>query len=578
MKAKDFRALSHRILLQANSNVSCIDFLREITKILFEFSRCNSVELHIKQEEECYHFKQYGCSSQPQGVEIIHFKDKTPACFLMDAPNRRPLENIQQIVAEQSAALASTGFSRYGSIWTGNIHDSLLQSIDFIPVEMKEERNGIHPSKENGDLSLAIIPLISRDRSIGLIQMKSRKANFFTEEDIFFYENIAQKIVLAFENRSIQSRLCERVKELTCLYNLALLNERPNTSFEEILQSIADMLPSAWQYPDIAASRILFDNRSFQSANFQPGNSMQSAEIFVHGVRRGRIEVVYLENRPVLYEGPFLKEERNLLNVMAQQISLLIQRRQADEEKTLLQDQLRHADRLATIGQLSAGIAHELNEPLGAILGFAQLAKKQSNLSASIDRDLDKIVKTTLHAREIVKKLMYFARQTPPRKVKVNLNSVVEETLSLLESRCTHNNIEVIRRLSPDLPEIDGDPSQLQQVLINLAVNAIQAMPEGGNLILTTKILDGELRLSVRDTGIGMCEEVIRQLFIPFFTTKDVKEGTGLGLPVVHGIVTSHGGTIHLESVPQQGSCFEIRFPWIQKPEKEWEADACAIE
>jgi signal transduction histidine kinase len=202
-----------------------------------------------------------------------------------------------------------------------------------------------------------------------------------------------------------------------------------------------------------------------------------------------------------------------------------------------------------------------LNEPLGNILGFAQLAQKQSDLPGQVADDLENIVTTSLHAREIVRKLMLFARQTPPQKTEVNLNTIVEDGMYFLESRCSKNGVEVIRKLSPQIPEITADPSQLNQVLVNLVVNAIQAMPEGGTLTISTNTSDNHVILSVQDNGIGMSEKMREQIFIPFFTTKDINEGTGLGLPVVHGIINSHGGTISVESTPGQGTRFEISLP-----------------
>lgn len=355
--------------------------------------------------------------------------------------------------------------------------------------------------------------------------------------------------------------LRERVKELTCLYSLAQLAERPGITLEEILHGTAELLPAAWQYPEIAAARITFNGRAYVTANFREGGQTQSAPIAVNARQRGSIDVVYIEERPKLDEGPFLKEERSLIDAIARHVALIVERRQADEEKFRLQEQLRHADRLATIGQLAAGVAHELNEPLGNILGFAQLAQKHPGLPEQIAGDLEKIVATSLHARQIINNLMLFARQKPPQKVQVDLNAVVEEGLSFLESRCARNGITIVRALSPELPEITADASQLRQVFVNLAVNAIQAMPNGGTLKVATRQSGGCVLLRVEDDGIGMSEPVLKNIFIPFFTTKDVKEGTGLGLPVIHGIVTSHGGAIHVDSSPARGARFDIELP-----------------
>jgi signal transduction histidine kinase len=174
---------------------------------------------------------------------------------------------------------------------------------------------------------------------------------------------------------------------------------------------------------------------------------------------------------------------------------------------------------------------------------------------------LDKVVATSLHARQIINNLMLFSRQMPPHKTQVDLNGIVEEGLYFLESRCAKNGIELVRQLSPELPKITADASQLRQVFVNLVVNAIQAMPGGGALEVRTRLSGDRAALSVQDNGIGMSQEVLNGIFIPFFTTKDVNEGTGLGLPVVHGIVTSHGGTIHVESTPGRGTRFEVELP-----------------
>jgi two-component system NtrC family sensor kinase len=355
--------------------------------------------------------------------------------------------------------------------------------------------------------------------------------------------------------------LRERVKELTCLYSLAQLAQRPGMALEEILQQGVELLPPAWQYPEVTAGRIALDGRCYATANFKAAGQMQSAAIVVNGQRRGSIDVVYAEPKPELDEGPFLKEERNLIEAMARHIALLVERRQAEEDRFHLQEQLRHADRLATIGQLAAGVAHELNEPLGNILGFAQLAQKQPDLPPQVARDLEKIVATSLYARQIINNLMLLSRQIPPQKTPVGLNAVLEQGLEFLESRCARNGIAVVRQLSPDLPEIIADASQLRQVFVNLVVNAIHAMPGGGTLKVTTARCGDGVLLSVEDDGMGMSEEVLRDIFVPFFTTKDVSEGTGLGLPVVHGIVTSHGGTIQVQSAPGQGARFDVRLP-----------------
>ncbi len=227
----------------------------------------------------------------------------------------------------------------------------------------------------------------------------------------------------------------------------------------------------------------------------------------------------------------------------------------------MLQEQLRHADRLATIGQLAAGVAHELNEPLGNILGFAQLAKKSPKLSTQVEKDLKNIETASLYAREIIKKLMTFARQLPPKKVPVNLNDIVTDGIYFFDARCVKADIQLVCRLAPDLPMITADPGQINQALVNLVVNAIQAMPEGGTLTIETRVTETGIGVVVEDTGTGISEDITNQIFVPFFTTKDINEGTGLGLAVVHGIVTSHGGKITVKTEVGKGTRFLIDLP-----------------
>ena len=360
--------------------------------------------------------------------------------------------------------------------------------------------------------------------------------------------------------QSVELALRERVKELTCLYGIAKIAGEPDISQEEILQGIVALLPPAWQYPEITVARITLDGRSYATPGFRDSSWKQAVDIVVKGRLRGSIEVVYVEEKPPLDEGPFLQEERNLLNTIGGQVASIIERREAEKDNSRLQRQLLHADRLATIGLLAAGVAHELNEPLGNILGFAQLAKKCPGLPESAAQDIGKIESASLHARDVIKKLLVFARQMPPERREVNLNQVVEEELHFFEARCAKDGVEVVCSLSPDLPKVIADRGQIGQVLVNLVVNALQAMSECGTLTVSTATSDDGVVLAVQDTGTGMTKEVQEQMFMPFFTTKDVGQGTGLGLPVVHGIVTSHGGSIRVETKAGRGTRFEIWF------------------
>jgi two-component system NtrC family sensor kinase len=499
-QAQDLATLSQAILRHANRGLSRIDFMREVSKMLMEFSQCDAVELRLRDPDLYYLWEATG----------------------------RPDEPFRFVI---------------------------------LPDAQTEPRISDSVGPDGPYRSLATIRFTVDENTAGLFQLKSLRRNHFTRKKIELYESFAQTVGLAVATRRAQWALRERVKELTCLYGIARVAQRPGITVEEALQAIVELLPPAWQFPETACARIVLDGRACATPEFQEGLHRQTADILVNGKRRGVVELVYAHERPEFAEGAFLKEEQSLIDTVAKEVALIVERREAEDHRSRLQDQLRHADRLATIGQLAAGVAHELNEPLGSILGFAQLAGKDPQLPERPAKDIEKIVKASLHAREVIQKLLIFARQTPPLKTRVNLNQIVEEGLYFLESRCAQAGIVLSRALTPDLPEISADPSLLHQVLINLVVNGIQAMPEGGTLTIETRAGRDSVSLAVKDTGIGMTEEVKENIFAPFFTTKDVDQGTGLGLAVVHGIVTSHGGSIRVESEAGQGARFEIRLP-----------------
>lgn len=375
-------------------------------------------------------------------------------------------------------------------------------------------------------------------------------------------QDVSERVCHEKQLLNERNQLIERNKELTCLYSMAKIVAQ-NQPLPQMLESIAAIIPPAFQFPVIATAIIRLDAYSYGASERNIESPTLSENVVVHDIQRGNIEVIYspLKKDQRKSTPSFLDEERALLKTIAHHLSLAIEKKEAIDHKAEMVNQLRHSDRLAKIGQLTAGVAHELNEPLGNILGFAQLSAKANNLPDQVYSDLDNIVKSALHAREIIKKLMFFSRQTPPRETLVNLNRLIEDGIYLFESRCAKNGITVAKNLCGDLPAIKADLSQLQQVFTNLIINAIHAMPEEGKLSIETTFDKDFVYLIVQDSGIGMTPGTLKQIFLPFFTTKDIKQGTGLGLSVVHGIVKAHGGGIDAKSRVGQGAEFKIRFP-----------------
>ena len=552
----DFLKLSHQILFSANKGLLRIDFLQEVAKIILNFSKCDVIELWIKETKDHLRGKIVRIYKETFQFEIIPFLKIKDGELNHVKYEDTKFGKLCNDVLHSHYDPTSHFFTRNGSFWTGDI-------VNYLTSESvtKEQLNKKEFFKDGDYKSIALIPLPVNGKNIGLLQLKNTQQNFFTKNEIELYEGITPIIGVALMNQSTQTALTERVKELTCLYGIAKVAEQFDSSLHKILQGIVNLLPPAWQYPEITCAKIVLDGRSFTTPNFQENYQKQTADIVIVGEKRGVVKVVYTEEKPELNESPFLNEERSLIDTAAKHIALIIERIQSAEDRLKLQEQLRHADRLATIGQLAAGVAHEINEPLSNILGFAQLAGKCPGLPKQVNEDLEKIIDASLHAREIIKKLMLFSRQKKPEKLNVNLNNLVNEGLYFLESRCTKEGIELVRSLNPDVPEIIADPSQLHQVLVNLVVNSLQAMPQGGILTIRTNFCKSYVSLIIEDTGSGMSDEVKKQMFIPFFTTKDVGQGTGIGLSVVHGIITSHGGSIIVESNINKGTRFEIQLP-----------------
>ncbi len=234
-------------------------------------------------------------------------------------------------------------------------------------------------------------------------------------------------------------------------------------------------------------------------------------------------------------------------------------------------DQLIRQEKMASVGQMAAGVAHEINTPLGVILGYTQLMMDDFSKDSEVYENLLIIERQTKACRKIVADLLKFSRQTDSAKGEVDLNELIEEVLTVSEHNLNISHIKVIRRFAPRLPMIIGDAEKLRQVFINLLNNSHHAMAGGGEICIITghDPSSGEIVVTVRDTGTGIAEDIKPKIFDPFFTTKEIGKGTGLGLSVTYGIIRDHGGVISVESPVRdpetgrkiQGTAFYVRLP-----------------
>lgn len=247
--------------------------------------------------------------------------------------------------------------------------------------------------------------------------------------------------------------------------------------------------------------------------------------------------------------------------------------KQRTEELGAMQVRVAQSERLASLGMLAAGVAHEVNNPLGAILTLTALTLEDMQKDDPNRGNLEEVVRQSARCRDIVRGLLDFSRQSKAEKELVDVNKIIEETLSLIAKQAQFFNVNIIRNCDPDLPWVMADQSQLQQVFMNILMNAVQAMDERGTITVVTRYVASAscIELAISDTGRGIPPDKIDRIFDPFFTSKTSGEGTGLGLSIAYGIVTTHGGTISVRSEIGKGSTFTIRLP-LMAPRQEAQA------
>ncbi len=238
----------------------------------------------------------------------------------------------------------------------------------------------------------------------------------------------------------------------------------------------------------------------------------------------------------------------------------------AEEEKQRMEEQLQIAGRLAAVGELSAGVAHELNNPIAAIQAFAQFLASRKDLDETVKGDVETIYREAQRASKITGNLLSFARRNTPEKRLISVNEIVEKSVELHAYRMKSSNIEMVMELESNLPLTMADPHQLQQVFVNIMKNAEQAMIEahgGGRLCVRTQSAEEVVQITFTDNGPGISENNMQSIFDPFFTTKDVGKGTGLGLSICYGIVEGHSGRIYARSKAGEGATFVVEIPIV---------------
>lgn len=399
------------------------------------------------------------------------------------------------------------------------------------------------------------------------------------------------------ERKRVEHALRERVKELQCLYGIAYIAERPGITLDELYQEVVNLLPASWQYPEITCARVTFGHREFKTDNFKTMEWKQSANIKVKGQKEGTIEVYYLEARPELDEGPFLKEERRLIDAVAERLGRITERKrmerelqerneqldvqneelqsQTEELMTQQQELIEKTGEVERANQLKseflASMSHGLRTPLNVIIGFSELMRDEvpGKVNDEQRQCLSDILGSSQHLLNLINKVLDLSKiesgRTKLNLTNLALSEVIESLartmLPILAPRKQSLDIEV----EEGLPLVHADKAKVNEVLLNLLSNATKFTLDGGKLKIEAVREDNWCRVSMIDNGIGIKEEDREQIFEPFYQLDNPltrgKSGTGLGLTLVKQIVEKHGGQVWVESEYGKGSRFTFTLP-----------------
>ena len=355
-----------------------------------------------------------------------------------------------------------------------------------------------------------------------------------------------------------EEKLQERVKELTCLYEISQTISRSISIEKSIFKKVILSAKKAWHYSDDAIVEIQVPGHVLSTSKLETPTVYQSSIIRIANADAGFIKVHYPKNK--YNADDFLKEEQKLLDTIALEIGNYLEKFKNIAKKQLLMRTVERIDRLSVLGEMTAGIAHELNTPLGNILGYAELIKSNTT-NPEIDADISTVIHSVIYCREIVKKLMFFSCEMPQQLQVQEVKPVVTFAMSFLKQNFQKKNIKSELLFKNDTIVARIDTVQLTQVFFNLLINAIHASPEKSTIKTIIESDTENLFITVEDQGTGIPDTVKQKVFEPFFTTKTTNKGCGLGLSVVHGIIKNHKGEITVRNNTPTGTIFIIKLP-----------------
>src|SRR6516162_4576737 len=430
------------------------------------------------------------------------------------------------------------------------------------PRGAKDVSDSVRRTLEQLDLNY-FIPCRIREHTVAALGLgKTVDGDFLSSDDVELVETIAGYVAIALDNAQLYSSLEQKALEIARLKDFS----------ENIVESLTVGVLAIDLHGTVEAwnskmEQLFGVGRS--EAVGKPLRELLPQELALEIEARGDQEQI-----TGIYKHRFQHEGRSVvLNVSitplvgksAERIGRLLLFDDVTQRERM-EEQMSQTEKLTSLGLLAAGVAHEVNTPLAVISNYIQMLAKQMPEGDPRQSIIEKIVKQTFRASEIVNNLLNFSRTGAAETTNIDVNKVVEDTLALVSHPLKTSQIQVVKNLSEGLPAVRGSANKLQQVFLNLFLNARDAMPSGGILEVRTSAHNGSVEIEVVDTGLGIPRELIHRIFDPFFTTKASGRGTGLGLSVSYGIIKEHAGKVDVRSAPGKGTAFHVEFPAVRKP------------
>jgi two-component system, NtrC family, sensor kinase len=429
------------------------------------------------------------------------------------------------------------------------------------PRAARDVSDSVRQTLDQLDLNY-FVPCRIREHTVAVLGLgKTVDGDFLSSDDVELVQTIAGYVAVALDNAQLYSSLEQKALEIARLKDFSE-NIVESLNVGVLAVDLGGMVES-WN----TRMEQLFSVKRQDAVGRQLRALLPEELAEEIAARRDEEQITGIYKQRLHHQGKFLTLNVSITPLVSKSGERIGRLLLFDDvtQRERMEEQMTQTEKLTSLGLLAAGVAHEVNTPLAVISNYIQMLAKQMPDDDPRHAIIDKIVKQTFRASEIVNNLLNFSRTGAAELADIDVNRVVEETLSLVAHPLKTSQIHIVKQLGDALPPVRGSANKLQQVFLNLFLNARDAMPAGGMLEVRTAAHNGSVEIEVADTGAGIPREHIHRIFDPFFTTKAMGRGTGLGLSVSYGIIKEHAGKIDVRSTPGKGTSFHVEFPALRK-------------